>query len=92
MGTILYNGPFNPQRYETSLPPYQNFTMQVPSSVPIGTALIGVAHFSLVAVSGSRIGDSWDGTFMTLTCIRLCVGWTLAVLGSAEPDDHHRVR
>ena len=51
MGTVLVNGPFNPQRHETNLPPYENFTVQVPSSVPIGTALIGVAHISLIGVS-----------------------------------------
>ncbi|KAG8219137.1 hypothetical protein J3R82DRAFT_4954, partial [Butyriboletus roseoflavus] len=50
MGNILYNGPINPQSHETYLPPYQNFTVQVPSSVPTGTAMIGVAHLSLVGV------------------------------------------
>ena len=51
MGTILYNGPFNPQYHETYLPPYENFTVTVPSSNPTGTALIGVAHATLVGVS-----------------------------------------
>ncbi|KAI9567203.1 hypothetical protein HD554DRAFT_2039704 [Boletus coccyginus] len=48
MGTILYNGPFDPQYHEWYLPPYQNFTVQVPSSVTAGTALIGVAHITLI--------------------------------------------
>lgn len=51
MGTILYNGPFNPQYHESYLPPYQNFTVQVPTSIPAGTALIGVAHVTLLGVS-----------------------------------------
>ncbi|KAN0076699.1 hypothetical protein V8E55_010554 [Tylopilus felleus] len=48
MGTILYNGPFDPQYHEVYLPPYQNFTVQVPSSFTTGTALIGVAHVALI--------------------------------------------
>jgi hypothetical protein len=48
MGTILYNGPFNPQYHEYYLPPYQNFTVQVPASISAGTALIGVAHVTLI--------------------------------------------
>ena len=51
MGTILYNGPFSPVYHETYLPPYQNFTVQVPSSFGAGTALIGVAHVTLIGVS-----------------------------------------
>ncbi|KAG8219112.1 hypothetical protein J3R82DRAFT_5009, partial [Butyriboletus roseoflavus] len=50
MGTLLYSGPINPQFHETYLPPYQNFTVQVPSSLPAGTAMIGVDHMALVGV------------------------------------------
>ncbi|KAH7910767.1 hypothetical protein BJ138DRAFT_1152240 [Hygrophoropsis aurantiaca] len=48
MGQILYNGPFAPQYHESGTPPYQNFTVQIPSTLASGTALIGVAHFTLV--------------------------------------------
>ncbi|KAG2135182.1 uncharacterized protein EDB93DRAFT_1171184 [Suillus bovinus] len=48
MGQILYNGPFDPQFHETYLPPYDNFTVQIPSSIANGTALLGVAHVTLV--------------------------------------------
>lgn len=48
MGQILYNGPFNPQYHETYNPPYENFTVQIPSSIASGTALLGVAHVTLV--------------------------------------------
>jgi len=51
MGQILYNGPFNPQYHETYNPPYENFTVQIPSNSAVGTALIGVAHVTLVGVS-----------------------------------------
>ncbi|KAG2063956.1 hypothetical protein BDR04DRAFT_1122908 [Suillus decipiens] len=48
MGQILYNGPFNPQFHEPYNPPYENFTVQIPSSIANGTALLGVAHVALV--------------------------------------------
>jgi len=51
MGRILYNGPFDPQYHEPYNPPYENFTVQIPSNM-VGTALIGVAHVTLVGVSG----------------------------------------
>ncbi|KAH7929598.1 hypothetical protein BV22DRAFT_1029212 [Leucogyrophana mollusca] len=48
MGDILYNGPFAPVYHEPQNPPYQNFTVQIPSSFQNGTALIGVAHVTLI--------------------------------------------
>lgn len=48
MGQILYNGPYDPQYHEPTTPPYENFTVQVPSSASAGTALIGVAHVTLI--------------------------------------------
>ena len=51
MGTILYNGPFTPVYHEPYLAPYQNFTVEVPSSFETGTALIGVVHVTLIGVS-----------------------------------------
>lgn len=50
MGQILYNGPYDPQYHEPTTPPYENFTVQVPSSASAGTALIGVAHVTLIGV------------------------------------------
>ncbi|KAG1759275.1 hypothetical protein EDD22DRAFT_906736 [Suillus occidentalis] len=55
MGQILYNGPFSPQYHETYNPPYENFTVQIPSSIASGTALLGVAHVTLVGVSALSI-------------------------------------
>ncbi|EED14702.1 conserved hypothetical protein [Talaromyces stipitatus ATCC 10500] len=51
MGTVLYNGPFNPQFHETALPPYQNFTLEIPESAATDNGLVTVAHFSLVGAS-----------------------------------------
>jgi hypothetical protein len=51
MGTILYRGDFDPQYYEASQPPYQNFTITVPNLIPAGNAQINIAHAALVGVS-----------------------------------------
>ncbi|KAJ6127295.1 hypothetical protein N7523_002907 [Penicillium sp. IBT 18751x] len=48
MGTILYNGKFNPQYHEYYLPPYQNFSVKVPADFTAGTAQINVAHATLI--------------------------------------------
>ena len=51
MGTILYNGEFQPEYHESYLPPYQNFTVNIPSSFTEGKAKINVAHATLIGVS-----------------------------------------
>jgi hypothetical protein len=51
MGSILYNGLFDPAYYETYLPPYQNFTVTVPFAFAAGQAQINVAHATLIGVS-----------------------------------------
>ena len=51
MGTILYNGKFNPQYHEPSQPPYQNFSVKIPAEFTAGTAQINVAHATLIGVS-----------------------------------------
>ncbi|OBZ68681.1 hypothetical protein A0H81_11015 [Grifola frondosa] len=50
LGQILYSGPYDPQFHfdEPSKPPYQNFTVQVPTSLPNGQASLSVSHFSLI--------------------------------------------
>ncbi|OJJ95763.1 hypothetical protein ASPACDRAFT_1891584 [Aspergillus aculeatus ATCC 16872] len=53
MGTILYNGAFNPVYHEYYLPPYENFTVTVPASAAAGQAVIGVAHATLVGASAA---------------------------------------
>lgn len=51
MGTILYNGKFNPVYHENYQPPYQNFSVTIPSGFAQGDAQINVAHATLVGVS-----------------------------------------
>jgi hypothetical protein len=51
MGTILYQGPFDPQYHESDQPPYQNFTVTLPNLIAAGDAQINVAHAALVGVS-----------------------------------------
>lgn len=51
LGTILYNGTWNPQYGEYfALPPHQNFTLTLPDSIT-GVARLNVGHFSLIGVS-----------------------------------------
>ncbi|KIK51208.1 hypothetical protein GYMLUDRAFT_50706 [Collybiopsis luxurians FD-317 M1] len=52
LGTIIYNGPFNP-KFTTDpgtggLPPHQNFTLTVPADFKKGQTQLGAALFVLV--------------------------------------------
>lgn len=62
MGRILYNGPFNPQYHENYNPPYENFTVQIPSNAASGTALLGVAHVTLVGAGYSPFLETLNRT------------------------------
>jgi len=55
MGTVLYEGPFNPQFGSGAYDPYEDFSVQLPASFPTGQAQLGLAHFSLVGVGCSMI-------------------------------------
>jgi hypothetical protein len=65
LGTILYNGPFKPEYHESSLPPYENFTVTVPASATLGKSQINIAHAALIGVSRSvtfveiKYADCW---------------------------------
>ncbi|KAJ5543940.1 hypothetical protein N7513_003470 [Penicillium frequentans] len=48
MGSIVYNGLFDPAYHETYLPPYQNFTVTVPFAFAAGQAQVNVAHATLL--------------------------------------------
>ncbi|KAJ7723304.1 hypothetical protein DFH07DRAFT_783623 [Mycena maculata] len=52
IGDVLYNGPYNPQFQEATpgKPPYQNFSVAIPGSVPSGPAQLSVVHLSLVGL------------------------------------------
>ncbi|RPD77396.1 hypothetical protein L226DRAFT_544056 [Lentinus tigrinus ALCF2SS1-7] len=53
LGNVLYTGPYDPQYADgaPSLPPHQNFSIQVPSTFESGQVSLGVAHFALVGAS-----------------------------------------
>ncbi|CAI7582295.1 unnamed protein product [Penicillium bialowiezense] len=62
LGTVLYNGPFKPVYHESSLPPYQNFTVTVPSSAAKGKGQINVAHATLIGAGPSAFLESFNQT------------------------------
>jgi len=49
LGTVLYNGPFNPQFSPSSSDgrPQQNFTVTIPSTLPAGPAQLSLFHILL---------------------------------------------
>jgi len=51
LGTILYNGGFDPEFRMAGLPPHQNFTIIIPSTTPKGKAVLGLTHIALIGVS-----------------------------------------
>ena len=52
LGSVAYKGAYDPQLVEPWIPPYQNFTVEVPSHFkPPMEVSLGVAHFSLIGVS-----------------------------------------
>ncbi|EJF56664.1 hypothetical protein DICSQDRAFT_157805 [Dichomitus squalens LYAD-421 SS1] len=50
MGNVVYSGPYSPQLVDAGFkPPYQNFTVTVPSHfVPGREVSLNVAHFTLI--------------------------------------------
>ncbi|KAJ5584280.1 uncharacterized protein N7459_004080 [Penicillium hispanicum] len=48
MGTLLFNGTFEPAFHEAGPPPYQNYSVTIPSDFTKGAAQINVAHATLV--------------------------------------------
>ncbi|KAF8170932.1 hypothetical protein BJ912DRAFT_996409 [Pholiota molesta] len=50
LGSILYNGPYNPQFSSTARtkPPHQNFTVTIPAAIENGNAQLAAFHVSLV--------------------------------------------
>ncbi|KAF9265350.1 hypothetical protein L218DRAFT_957536 [Marasmius fiardii PR-910] len=52
IGTILYNGSFNPQfKSGSPLPPHQNFTVQISENIQKGAAQLSLTQFSLIGAS-----------------------------------------
>ncbi|OQE12809.1 hypothetical protein PENFLA_c062G00963 [Penicillium flavigenum] len=66
MGTILYHGDFDPQYYEASQPPYQNFTITVPNLIPAGDAQINIAHVALVGAGAFPYLETLNRTVVVI--------------------------
>ncbi|KAJ5655104.1 hypothetical protein N7490_002107 [Penicillium lividum] len=64
MGSILYNGLFDPVYHEAYLPPYQNFTVTVPLSFAAGQAQINVAHATLIGAGPYPDLETLDQTII----------------------------
>ncbi|TRM70273.1 hypothetical protein BD626DRAFT_476891 [Schizophyllum amplum] len=62
LGTPMYVGGFDPQYHESALPPYQNFSVQIPEGTAEGTNLLTVAHFMLLGASFVPILDFSNAT------------------------------
>ncbi|KAJ9492555.1 hypothetical protein VN97_g664 [Penicillium thymicola] len=62
LGTILYNGPFNPVYHESNLPPYENLTVTVPASATLGKSQINIAHAALIGAGPSAFLESLNRT------------------------------
>ena len=51
LGDTLFAGPFNPQfQPPDNGPPFQNYTVTVPSGFPTGLAALSVTHATLIGV------------------------------------------
>jgi len=60
LGTLLYNGPYNPQFAPDSppfKPPHQNFTVTIPSNFPKGRALLAVYHIALIGAGRAPFNE-----------------------------------
>jgi len=60
MGSILYNGPFDPQIPSPTEPPSQNITVDIPSDIPQGEAQLNFAHFFMIGVSGFLLKSNFN--------------------------------
>ncbi|KAF8157977.1 hypothetical protein B0H34DRAFT_656469 [Crassisporium funariophilum] len=55
VGSVLFNGDYNPQLHEQPGRPYQNFTVTIPTGFPSGGVQLASARFHLVGVSTSTM-------------------------------------
>ncbi|GIJ81613.1 hypothetical protein Asppvi_000112 [Aspergillus pseudoviridinutans] len=64
MGTILYTGPFKPEYHESSQPPYQNFSVNIPEAIGKGKAQLNIAHVSLVGAGNFPYMETLNRTVL----------------------------
>ncbi|KAK7444309.1 hypothetical protein VKT23_015321 [Stygiomarasmius scandens] len=66
MGSILYNGPFDPQIPSPTEPPSQNITVDIPSDIPKGETQLNFAHFFMV---GASLSPSVETSSVSITIV-----------------------
>ncbi|KAF8157503.1 hypothetical protein BJ912DRAFT_866971, partial [Pholiota molesta] len=66
LGSILYNGPYNPQFSSTahSKPPHQNFTVTIPASIGKGRAQLAAFHVSLIGAGPEPFSETKNITLI----------------------------
>ncbi|KAH7878001.1 uncharacterized protein C8R40DRAFT_880329 [Lentinula edodes] len=72
LGIPLFAGNYTPQYHEQNLPPYENYTVTVSSTLAVGTNMLTVAHFMLVGVSVLYCQGCSPGMNILLLYIGLC--------------------
>ncbi|THU95700.1 hypothetical protein K435DRAFT_839360 [Dendrothele bispora CBS 962.96] len=65
MGTVLYNGDFDPQ-FGDENQPHQNFTIEIPSDFTKGSAQLNFAHFYLL---GASLAPSLENSSVNITIV-----------------------
>ncbi|KAG1809730.1 hypothetical protein EV424DRAFT_1349928 [Suillus variegatus] len=71
MGTVLYEGPFNPQYGLGADDPYEDFSVQVPASFATGQAQLGLAHFTLIGSAVAHQNNHHTDWFMVFHIVKL---------------------
>ena len=82
LGSILYNGPYNPQYPNPNpyhLQPHQNFTVIIPSGASQGKGQLAVTSFELRGVSCDR-PECTERVMLTIAL----QGWTVSYLQYSE--------
>ncbi|KAI8989671.1 hypothetical protein BD414DRAFT_536065 [Trametes punicea] len=66
LGNILYTGDYTPQLRPNSSDVSQNYTVQVPSTMASGPAILTVAHFYLLGAGATPAYDTVNTTVIIL--------------------------
>ncbi|KAI9057902.1 hypothetical protein FKP32DRAFT_1681133 [Trametes sanguinea] len=64
LGNVLFSGDFSPQLRPNGSDVFQNYTVQVPPSMPAGPAVLSLAHFYLLGAGATPTVDMTNVTLM----------------------------
>lgn len=73
LGSILFNGPYNPEVHGVG-PPFQNFTVTIPSDASAGAAQIAIARFFLIGAGPSPTLGQNNVTVTVQQAVLTCSG------------------